>query len=517
MAIVSLTEKIDLLTDIIHENLVDNGVLSIDKTVIKGWSEEYFEQAPESVVSQLSAVKPDFEQIVEQLQSELLKKDAWKDILTAGTGETLLEFIGMVGYSNQLSIQRSLQETHLDTARLESSIIEISRRLGVHINRNTPASVTVDLVNADSSVIITIPEYTQFSVEGLNFFNRDQIVFNIGENAKTVTLYQGEVIELDPLISSGDDFQIYEIGSNDFKISDLDIKVVINNVEWTKTTNGLWQYTANEKVFYENTLSSGNVEIRFGNNVFGASPSIGSEIYITFVNTDGSNANLAESGMSASVSDFPDITGTTTSIIANGQNARDKEFYRIMAPFIFSARDRAVTRDDYVAAALEYPGVIDVSFKGQAEIDPSDKEKMNLIEATILSNPVFTTTQYNAFVDFMNKKSIYLAVYDRVDPTAVNIDVTATVYVALSASLGDEKTKIEKAIREFFTLKIGSLGFSIYKSDIYEVIENSSPNVQYIVLSSPAADTAITKIQYANLNNLSITVEYSTRNLLNIV
>ena len=48
-------------------------------------------------MAKLSQVNPDFPAMVEQLQNELSTKEAWVDLLEAGTGQTMIEFQSGVG------------------------------------------------------------------------------------------------------------------------------------------------------------------------------------------------------------------------------------------------------------------------------------------------------------------------------------------------------------------------------------------------------------------------------------
>ena len=128
---------------------------------------------------ELSAVKPDFELIREQLEAQLAQRPSWQDILTASTGQAMLDFMAAIGAYSQLSIERAAHETMIDTARLQSSILALARTYGVHILRKRPAEVTVNILNSDPSISVSIPAYTQFNLGTNLYFNRSAIVFNI--------------------------------------------------------------------------------------------------------------------------------------------------------------------------------------------------------------------------------------------------------------------------------------------------------------------------------------------------
>ena len=84
----------------------------------------------------LSTVNPDFADLVVQFQAKLASVDAWRDLLTTATGQTLIEFIAGVGELDQYAIERIFQEMFTETARLDSSIYGITKMLYYHSNNH---------------------------------------------------------------------------------------------------------------------------------------------------------------------------------------------------------------------------------------------------------------------------------------------------------------------------------------------------------------------------------------------
>ena len=144
----------------------------------------------------LSTVKPDFESLLLQLQLYLTSTGVWQDLQTSSTGETLMEMMAAVGALNQFGIESAARETTLTTAVRDSSIYAITRMLGVRIHRKYPSGVTVNLTRTDTSVLVAIPAYTQFSVNGQNFFNRNTLMYAQGSAVAAERLYFGPVKEI---------------------------------------------------------------------------------------------------------------------------------------------------------------------------------------------------------------------------------------------------------------------------------------------------------------------------------
>lgn len=150
-----------------------------------------------SVPVQLSTVKPDFASLLLQLQLYLQVKETWIDLQTSGTGETFMEMMSAVGAFNQFGIESALRETSMLHARRDSSIYAITRMLGVRIQRKSPASVGVDLSRLDVSTSVVIPKFTQFSINGKDYFCRNPLSFARGSVSATELLFYGVVKPID--------------------------------------------------------------------------------------------------------------------------------------------------------------------------------------------------------------------------------------------------------------------------------------------------------------------------------
>ena len=462
-------------------------------------------------MTDLDKTKPDFEDLVTQIQNELKQKDNWNDILAAGIGETLIENIAAIGAYDQLSIERAERETWLDTARIPSSVFSIARSLGVHVNRKKPALVEVVLKKSIDDEIVEIPEYTQFFVDNnIPCFNREKIIINETEEEKLSLLYQGEIFET-TFESDGSPYQRFSIDEKNFAVSNTDIKITNNDKEFKLVTDGLWRYREDERVFYENTLPDGSIEILFGNGIFGKIPSAGSDINVLYVITLGENGNDSRSGLSVTSEDS--IEGFTKTPLKNGENEDGIEFYKLLAPDLYSSKKRAVSKKDHKALVVsEYPGVIDAVFRAQRDIDPSNKNLMNVVYVTLLTKSKFSLEDWKRFEEWMNERQIEGLVYVPYPSNEYKMNIQACVYANKNSRLKTVKSNIELKIKDYFLLRLGSLGFSVYLNDIHHLIKESDPNVNYVELFEPTYSFEISETDYITLGDLNITMEYSLRN-----
>jgi hypothetical protein len=500
------------------------------------WMHDYWQNTKTRPV-ELSFIRPDYESIRQQLQSILAESDSWKDLITAGVGETILQMVASTAAYSQLSIQRALQESYLDSARLTSSILSITRMLGVHINRKISAQVEIEITTSDNSFIF-IPQYSKFDINGVKFFNTQSIIVNPGQTAKA-ELYQGD-IKIDSFVSNGRSFQRFEIGSSNYNVSDNHIVCFTDTYEkYTRNINTIWSFKGNEFVFYENTTPNGNVELIFGNNLYGKIPPAGQIINVIYAETIGYEANTTLIDQNVKLIELNDVvpdrirkessqaeaierqriinvfSGVTTSTIYGGDNEKDKEFFRIVAPHLYAANKRAVRREDYWAIGLTYPGVVDIYFQGQKQLGPKSKNYINKIGVTPLmrNGQQMDNANWNKFVEFMDEYGIWQMEYIHIPPKRVNFDLSGTIYCQPGTDIPKVKTYVDYRLAELYSPRLGSLGYSLAISDLYDILEVKHHNLQadYVDIHSPKANIMIDKTSYMGIGSIDISVAFTNR------
>jgi len=394
---------------------------------------------------QLSRVQPDFPGLVAQLQNLLSTKNSWKDLLTTGTGETLLEFVAAVGANDQFAIERALQETTLDNARLDSSIYAIVRTLGVRIGRKTPGAAPVLLTRSGSvGSSYIIPAYTQFSSGTTQLFNRDSIIFAAGYSTISAFLYEGTVISK-VLPAPGGDFQTYSTPELGFSVSDVDVTCSINKATGNLTVpipvvdENLWHYRLMDAV-QDKTLSSGALQLVFGSSVFGTQPLPGDNIYLTYTLTQGySGNNSTFNSSSVTCPSLSFISGSATGALIGGADEVPTASYKTVGPLLYAANNRAVIPADWQSMIITYPGVVDANILGQADLAPTRLDFMNVVRVSLLTTAtpaVITASISGTTMTVTAVTSGSLAVGQYLSGTGVTIGTTITELITGTGGIG---------------------------------------------------------------------------------
>jgi hypothetical protein len=466
---------------------------------------------------QLSTVKPDFDSLLLQLQLYLNTKGSWIDLLTSSTGETLMELMSGVGAFNQFSIELAAREGFLITAARDSSIYAIANMLGVRITRKAPASVSVTLANGgDITQSLLIAAYSQFTINNVNYFNRQSILFNSGISSVNTTLYEGTV-NIQSFLADSTEFKQIFLNESGFIVADTDVVVSMvdptTNISsiWLPINQGIWTAASTDNVYYDTSNGYGDCVLQFGDGVHGALPTLGNNIQVLYVTTKGSLANNSGTNLQVQLTTNVLVQGITTSPIANGADEKNSAFYKVLAPYIRRANSRAVTPPDYKAIASSYPGVSSVTIQGQRDIAPNDLRWMNVVRICILPQYTdsFNTNQWDDFNTWFTQyyhAAIHIVNYN---PIKIVENIHISVSILDTALPSDVKPLIQANIQSLYAKSYATLGKKITTSDIIKAA--LVLGVDYVDMVSSTVDAAPDSLSYLELGTLQIDLKYTER------
>lgn len=445
----------------------------------------------------LSTINPDWPDLSQQLNEQLAQTATWPPLLPTQTAALLNEAVTTMGAFLATGLQHVYEEAYPQTAKMPSSILAVARMEGVRLTRKTPASVPVTITNTSTSPV-TIAPYQTFTSPGTSLFNRSALLIPaaVGSTPGTLnaTLYQGFVTQV-LYQGLGQASQIVVINVPGFTVSDVDLQVTVNNIPLQAITDGIWHYPISSGgtpnyVVQDMTLPTGEPILEFGNSQFGVIPPNGSTIITTYAVTDGfAGNNSSFTSAKISWSGNTTITGVATAALTGGLDQPDAEAYRD-SPLVFSSYQRAVSIPDHPAIATKYPGVVDAIFLGQKDIAPNLLQWMNVVYCYLLMNTgsqMDQTTFDTGFLPWFQSRAMPL---NYVLQQAVNIpvNVNATVYIFGTGDPSTIKTEATNAVARVLAPNKGVLGRNLYQDDIRNALRTSDPNVDYVVVTSPATD-----------------------------
>ena len=434
----------------------------------------------------LSTIVPDPEGIKSELIAYLSTKDSWRGLSNSAVGTTLLEMISAVGALDEAKIRRARQEAIPETAVSDRALYSLAVFQGVRLSRKLPASVTATLSTLTNT---TIPAYTQFEGGGNFFFNRTTI-FLTGSVPQSVVLQEGKVVTK-TMRGLSEDFSVYLSAETFFTVSDVDVRVTVNSTLLQRATDGLYSLRGKQG-FNDRTLPDGRMVVQFGGGLFGSTPRTTDGVSIVYVTTSGASANsITVSGKAIYSTPYPKVTGTFTSEPTGGSDQNSAIIYKNIAAPTFGTFGAAVTKGQYLSAALNYPGVLDAQLFAQRESNPSAYQWMNLIKIVLLTSTNWNAAMKKAFLQRMQESSQYTTRFFLEIPTPYLINVNASVYCYNWANTSTVQANVQAAITRLLQVRSGSLGYDFYLSDVETAIKQSDPAIEYFTLTSPTTNTII--------------------------
>lgn len=441
---------------------------------------------------------------------------------------------------------RIVAESYIGTATQLSSVIQLAALLGYTPGQPIAATGTVTFQTASTSPAVVIPAATQVTTNYINNLNgpivfettaavtvpsnggtvvanvaqgetQGSSVFTIGNNTSTPTNITVEFLGT----SDGTSFQKFSLLNNPV-VSDS-ITVYVENpsfsssstsgldpiVPWSQL-NSLTSASSSDLTWAETVDASGVVTINFGDNVNGAIPADGLNIYANYRVGGGAIGNLSANQI---VDIAAPITGAAiigSSATIGGTDAEGIDQIRTNAPRAFTTQQRAVTLEDYGNLALAIPAV------SQAKA-----VAFNLSNVYVYITGTGNTTPTNALLDEVN---------DYVQARAM-AGVTVTTFPAqnIGVDIGSPgspviigfniryspssiQTQATQALQKLFSPSNVVMGQRIPVSQIYTTLM-AIPGVVYVTLTSfkqVGDSTAIHDIlvrdwQIPFLDNVSIT------------
>lgn len=463
----------------------------------------------------LSALTADFTAFRTQLANLAAANTNWSGEYTSTTSQTLIDFAAAVGTYAVADILRAYEDTFSDTAVNDSAIRALATQQGLRLTRKLPAVASSCVLT--SLTTQTIPAFTQFTCAGVSLFNRSAISI-IANTPLTVDLYEGKVIKYG-VKGLGTPRQTFISPEDSYGVSDQDVAVTINGTLIPRTLGVLWNYRG-KPAFADLTTSDGRMLLVFGNSVYGSIPAATDLVGVTYIVTMGTGANgRAVNGKGITCTYDATMTGVGGANLTGGADETSVIAYKNLGASAFGSYDSAVTPAQYKATVTNYSGILDATVQAQRDIDTTDLKWMNVMRVSAITSSVWTSTQKQAYLDYLQSVCMYQPFFKWQDPVAVPQTLSFNVYCNNASQLTTLKALCTSAVNDLFKPRPQYLNLNLYRSDVEAACKKAAPNlISYFVWHLPTTDGFICNdgsvnapIAYNTLSSLTINAFYTTR------
>jgi uncharacterized phage protein gp47/JayE len=411
-------------------------------------------------------------------------------------------------------IDRVAGEAFLPTATQRESVIALANLLDYIPKSRSSAFGTVTLQNDDLTNPYTVPPYTEFVAR---FDEKTYPVYTLNgglipaSNTSVIDVLQGELFRDEILTtgSTGSGGQRYALLNRDVVPNSLVVSVFedgVNPTDYTYVPRIISAATG-DRVYTINTLPDRTTEVVFGTSLNGFIPPSGSRIQATYATSVGAAGNLpANSVVAFKAAPPPNISLIGSSALAGGVDEESIESLKRSIPTTIASQNRAVTRNDFVALALQVEGVS----KATIEFTPGQSTGPSgpIGNASVTVFPQVARADYLTTGDTTQavSPSTQAAVVSSLQPRALlgvdvvcassitwePIDVVVNVFVNERYVSNWVKRDVESAIAQLFAFENVFFGQRLTLGQLYRIIFNV-PGVEYAVITTfdLAGDTAV--------------------------
>ena len=444
----------------------------------------------------------DFDNIKSNLKTYLKGQTEFTDFDFEGSGmSVLLDTLAYNTHYNAFMANMAANEMFLDTAVKRNSVTSHAKALGY-----TPVSVKAAIAYVDvtvndantASVVMPVGYAFNTTISGVGYQFVNVTTRTLQPTAGVYTfsnipIYEGSWVTTNYIVNTNDSDQKFILNNDNVDISTLLVQIQTSSSDTTTTTytlaNNLVEVKSTSTVYFTQETLDGEWEVYFGDGVVGTSLVDGNIVQLSYVVTNGTAANGAQSFTAAgALSGFNNINIAIQSAASGGAVAEKIDTIKYNAPFSYAAQNRTVTAADYKAIVPQlYSNVKAIAVWGGEYNSPAVYGKVYI---SILPNTgtALTTSTKASIVTLLKDYNVV-----SVTPEVIDLETTKVVPTINFKYDANATTKSASALASLITTSITS--YSTSQLEKFESVFRYSKFTTLIDDVNPAILNNITNIK----------------------
>lgn len=462
----------------------------------------------------LPYVDKDYESIREELIARIPQlTERWTDFNASDLGVVLLELFAGIADMLAYYVDAQAAECYLPTARQRQNIANLCALVGYRLHGPIAASTRVRFTLPQAlAEDVLIPSGSALTAPDealpVPFVTVQDLIIRAGQTQGEADAVQGEPVT-EAFAATGTPCARVVLGRTD--IAHGSVQVTVAGVEWTQAEH-FADSEADDMHYLVEIDGLDNVSIIFGDGKCGAYPAEGRQIDVSCLATLGSAGNLAPHRISDLLSTIYAMSGqnigfTVDNIIpaTGGADREPQEHAKAIAPTTVRSTWKAVTRDDYAALCLAFPGVAKAKI-----MDINDDPSLRIYTVRIciapegggLPSPLLKS-QLTGYLDSRRLLTIDVGM---VDPVYLPVNVSADLYTYPGEDSDTVRKRAQDALAKHFAFENQDFGKEVYLSDMVVLLDGVQ-GVSHVLLREPTVDVVPgpTGIPTLGMATLSIT------------
>lgn len=439
----------------------------------------------------------DFNDIKTKLKSQLRNSGEFDDYDFETSGlSNILDVLAYNTHINALTANLAINESFLSTSQIRASVVGHADTLGYTPKSRTAARATVNVTVTDPSLstnIFTLPRGAEFIASindiGYRFFTTESYTVQSSTGVfefLNIPIVEGRIKQR-TFLANGSSSISYVIPDENIDTDTLSVEVLENSTSLTSEVyqdlNTVTTIDEDSKVYMVGETPSGYYEIFFSDGtVLGKRPTEGNVIKISYISTNHSEGNGAQTFSSVG---FPDYTVNTVPVSssAGGSDRESMASIKLNAPRSYTTQNRLVTADDYTALIMsKYSNYLrDVIAWGGNDNTPPEYGKvfvsLNFKEG--VDTNVTETEKTRIQQELAANLSIMSIDLEFVDPEMTYLEIQTVFNVdALKANKAQTlETDVQSLINSHVQTELSTFNSTFRRSNLLTQIDNLSPAI----------------------------------------
>jgi hypothetical protein len=443
----------------------------------------------------------DFEDIRSQIKDYLRTNTEFTDFDYEGSNfSVLIDILAYNSYITAYNTNMAVNESFLDSATLRENVVSLARNIG-YVPRSKRASRAKISFTVDTEGFLDVKSVTLRSgVVCLGNLETGNFVFSVPEDItvpvdnqgiarfNNISIYEGRFLTKSFIVDNNQPNQKFIIPNADVDTELIRVFVTdVTNEEYAKFDNIL-NVNRTSKIFLVQEIEDEKYQILFGDNIFGKRPISGSSVYVSYIITNGKqangSANFTFSGILVDNNSNKITNGisliTTNIPSENGDDIEKIDSIKYIAPRVYSSQYRAVTANDYkgLIPAI-FPNVESVTAYGGDELDPPEYGKV-FISIKPRNGKYISKITKEEIKNKLKQYTIAGIKPEIVDLKYLYVEINTSVYYDRSAisEIENLRKKVIETITQYGTsYDLNNFGGRFKYSKLSSLIDNVSSSV----------------------------------------
>jgi hypothetical protein len=417
----------------------------------------------------------------------------------------LIDLLAYNTHYNAYYLNMVANESFLDTAKLRESVVSHAKTLGYtpYSVKSSVAFVNLELLSSDSNVgEVIIPEKYKIlssQIDGVSYN------FHVLEDVKAtksgssyyfenIPIYEGELVNYNfNYYEQTNPKQIFKLPEENIDTTTLKVVVLpsafnSNSSVYSKVGEVL-DVSKDSEVYFLQESKDGRYEIYFGDGVIGKKLTDGSLVQVSYLVTNGSLANKANTFIATSsvVDSLSEVIPNGSIIVssvaeaAGGSERQEIDSIKYSAITKYSTQNRLVTYNDYSSYILSnYPNVDSLSVWGGEDENPPIYGKV-FISIKPKENYFISETEKQRIIDEIVGPKAIISIQSLIkDPEYLYVKINNSVtYNSKKSIITQEalKTLIKNTITNYFNLNVSKFNSTFALSKLQEEIDNLNDSI----------------------------------------